>query len=351
MDKIKPKTINLEKSSAKKSFLAWSQFSEYLAFKLCKSYSIITLATYPTTVFVFEISSLSIDTLISTKTLVKDLNFKGNLLHFAWGGPNFGIWEPTNLGVVNPFFGSKLFKCSKLEWSQDAKQMALRSKNELCLYYPNESLHNHLKPIPGMHLRGNFSLKESTIASTKRIINNEKVESRREFVEIKSKEGFLPQQHSYGMTKSNLENSPSYQINIEESFGSKSKYDPNTSRDDLLPVTELKSDMYIENLDNYSSGYTEPRNNDYISPRNEHPRPLTKYNISTEDLLKEYDNRRQVSASEFNVDEKVPLQYSQDDGEYRSEDRQTFNHGTFGGGTTYHDSLNPHQTRFNPDYQ
>jgi hypothetical protein len=85
-------------------------------------------------------------TLISTSRSVRDISFKGNLLHFVWGGPNFGIWETDNVGVANPFFGSKVFKSVKIQWTENARQMVLRSTQELCIYYPNEALLNALLP-------------------------------------------------------------------------------------------------------------------------------------------------------------------------------------------------------------
>lgn len=129
---------SLEQPKNDKSALEWSQFSEYLAFKV---------STYPNTLFVLEIQSLKIHTIISTSKNVKDISFKGNVLHFVWGGPNFGIWEATNVGVANPFFGSKIFQAKKIDWAPSARAMVLRSAQELCVYYPNELLLNDLLPL------------------------------------------------------------------------------------------------------------------------------------------------------------------------------------------------------------
>lgn len=298
--------------------------------------------------------------------MVKDLNFKGNLLHFSWGGPNFGIWEDSNVGVANPFFGSKMFKCSKLEWSNDAKKMVLRSKNELCLYYPNDSLANRLNPRdPSIQQRTNFSLKQSTIASAQIITENQKYNfDRRGQVQNPDGEFEGQNHHSYGMSKSRLEHSPGYQINIDESFRSKKPFDPTTSREQY-PAHEIsylddQSITHHNDMAVLDDSFKEE--NDVMSPRNQPPQPVMKHTINTDDLLEEYDNNRKLSSHKIaSIESDLMLNYSKESSSRFNKfgtmdinhDPEAFNHETFGGeGHPDVDSLQPRRprTNFNPNY-
>lgn len=79
-------------------------------------------------------------------TRVRDASFQHCLLHFVWGGPNFGIWKYDNIGAINPFFANKKFIASKINWVKNGTSMVLKSGTDLCIYYPNFSMLKESKP-------------------------------------------------------------------------------------------------------------------------------------------------------------------------------------------------------------
>lgn len=137
VNKFKPKSRPTDKIRKSRCFIDWSANSDYLAIKTDQ---------YPNIVFVMEMGLMTLHSMISTDREIKDLKFKGDMLFFVWGTPNFAIWQDEMLAIANPFFGTKSFKCSKICWTEDGRQMAIKSKSELCLYYPNDDYRQLLLP-------------------------------------------------------------------------------------------------------------------------------------------------------------------------------------------------------------
>lgn len=144
--RTKPKAKQVDKTKFLRCFLEWSDSEEFLAIKL---------DTYPEVLFILEMNMLTLHSMIITTKEIRDVRFKGNMIFFVWGSPHFGIWSKKTLAIANPFFGTKSFRCSKIVWSKDARQMVIKSKTELCLYYPNDDFRPYLlpqKPLPQLPL-------------------------------------------------------------------------------------------------------------------------------------------------------------------------------------------------------
>ena len=161
-ERIKPRSRGTDKPTTVRSMASWSEFSDFLAIKL---------DCYPNYVFVIEMEMMTLHSMIATEKEIKDLEFKGNMMFFVWGTPHFAIWQDYTVAIANPFFGLKTFRCSRIAWSNDSRQMVIKSKGDLCLYYPGDEYRSYLVPSDSRTKEIRFSIDQQNKEARKSLLS------------------------------------------------------------------------------------------------------------------------------------------------------------------------------------